>query len=162
MFYTYYTKQSRLKTIYQIINDFCPTNVWCNKRQRSQMMSAFCWSGASSRLQLVRPVALQQINTRQSIWTLSSFLFVCRPEARLTWGLDGVISSRSWKQPCLWRMRSPHSAGRWQDGHLPSTGSRWVGSSRRKYLARQTRWLLIPHRGWKQLSSSEAWGRENT
>lgn len=80
----------------------------------------------------------------------------------LTWDADSVISSRSPKQPCLWRMRLPHRTEWQHDGHSPSTGRRWDGSDFRKWLARQITWLLIPQDGWKQLSFSDSWGQQET
>lgn len=83
-------------------------------------------------------------------------LHICSSSAQWLWGADSVTSSRSPKQPCLCRMRLPHSIELSQEGHSPSTGRRWDDSDLRKYLARQITWLLIRQEGWIQLSSSDA------
>lgn len=75
----------------------------------------------------------------------------------LTWYADIVMSSRSLKQPCFWRMRLPHSTEQRQAGQSPSTGRRWEGSDFRKYLARQITWELVLQDGWIQLSLSGSW-----
>lgn len=72
----------------------------------------------------------------------------------LTLWEEALASSRSLKQPFLWRIRAPHSRGLEHEGHSPSTGSRWEGSDLRKCLARQVTWLHMRQDGWKQLSFS--------